>query len=313
MRNNGFLNTFISICSGTEIFPELTKYSLVRMVWHLILISILGGCVNVAFRYYPFSASYEKYSEKLQRKFGDIKFSEKGITPSINPDKGGTVRYDNIRTDYFPKREALKSFKPDDNNLFGIAWTPQSVVVWLLYDKKPSPFMPLLIPEVTDRTQMEKGMSFLYKQMQGTNKKNLSLYDISEIYQIHLTPSDYTQIPFSEFRTNIMGVPLKIPTIFMLFLFFEILVNCLMIAPVYILIFTLFSFFLGKSEMLSLKFKELLVIGIYTGFPGIVIATLYTALDLPYLDFQSIFLLSYLIYSFPVFARLRIAQLQEKK
>ena len=312
MREKGFLNTFISVCSGTAIFPQIAKYSILRMVWHLILLAILGGCVNIAFRYHPFNSAYEAYCSKLEKKFGQISFSEKGITPTINPEKNGTVRKGNLRVDYFHNMEDLKTFHPGDEPIFGIAWTPKSVVSWILYDKKPYPFMPMLLPVFSSPEQVNQGMSFLVQSMNGETKKHLSLYEASNIYKIELTPSDYRTIPFREFKTNITGVPIKLPTLFLLFLFSEIMINCLLISPVYILIFTLFSYFLGKSEMLSLKFTKLLIVGIYTGFPGFVIATLYTALDLPYLDFQSVFLLTYLIYSFPVFTRLRAEQLSSE-
>jgi hypothetical protein len=312
MWNKSFVNTFISVCSGTAVFPEIVKYSFFRMLWHLILIAVIGGCVNIAFRYHPFNSVYEKSCEKLQRKFGDIKYSAEGITPAIHPEKRGTVMFEDFRVDYFPKMEDLKTFKPAEDPYFGIAWTPESAVGWVFYKKRPSPFMPLLIPSVSDSDQMDKGMSFLFKRMQGESDSILSLYDISDIYKVHPKSDQFKQVPFREFETNILGVPQRIPTLFMFFLFGEIIMNCLIISPVYIFIFTLFSFFLGKSEMLSLKFRELFVVGIYTGFPGIVIATLYTALNLPYFDFQSVFLLSYLIYSFPVFTRLRMEKLNEK-
>jgi hypothetical protein len=310
MQNKGFIATFIGVCSGTEIFPEIKKYTFFRMLWHLILIAILGGAVNVAFRYYPFNSAYEKSCEKLQTKLGGIKYSQKGITPSISPDKSSTVMFNDFRVDYFPKIDDLKNFKPSEDPFFGIAWTPHSVVAWVFYQKNPSPFIPLLIPTASDREQMEKGVSFLFKRMQNDDTV-LSLYDISEIYKLNPEPENFGQIPFREFKTNIFGIPQRIPTLYMLFLFGEIIVNCLIISPVYIFIFSLFSFFLGKSEILSLKFRELFIIGIYTGFPGIVIATIYTALTLPYLDFQSVFLISYLIYSFPVFTRLRIEKLNK--
>ena len=309
MQDKGFLNTFISVCSGTAIFPQIAKYSLLRMIWHLFLLAVLGGCVNIAFRYHPFNSAYEEYCTKLESKFGQISFSEKGITPTINPDRPGTLRRDNFRLDYFPQMDALKTFHPDEEFPLGIAWTPKSMVAWILYDHTPYPFMPMLIPSFADPDQVNEGMSLLMKRLNGETDKKISLYEASDIYKIEVAPSEYKTIPFREFKTNITGVPLSLPTLYLLYLFSEIVVNVLLISPVYILIFTLFSYFLGKSEMLSIKFSKLLIVGIYTGFPGVVIATLYTALDLPYLDFQSVFLLSYLIYSFPVFSRLRADQL----
>lgn len=317
MKKQGFISTFIAVSSGTSIFPKIAKFALWRMLLHLTLLAICCGFVNVAFRYHPFNAGYEESCKKLQKKFGDLKYSSKGITPSINPNQRGTVYFDTFRVDYFPELDEVKKLKPDKDTPFGIAWTPDSAILWVLHDKEPSPFMPLLIPTIIKDDEQDKGMSFLLKKMkmrmQGEIDNTLSLYDVSKIYKIPPGQFSTRQVSFREFQTNILGIPCKIPTLYVLFLIGEILINCLIFSPMYILIFTLFSFLLGKSNMLSLKFSKLFIVGIYTGFPGIVIATLYTALDLPYLDFQNVFLLSYIIYSFPVFTRLRLAELEQQK
>ena len=313
MKKYNFVNTFISVCSGTAVFPEITKFPFRRMLWHLFILAVLGSFLNVAFRYHHFNIAYEEYCAKLQKKFGDIELSEKGILPAHNPETNGTVYYDNSRIDYFPKVEDLKDFNPGDNSFWGIAWTPNSAIVWVLNDKKPSPFIPLLIPVIPHNGDMDQGMSFLIKSMRGEIRSSLSLLEVSEIYKIPAKQISDKSLPFREFQTNLcLGIPLKVPSIYILYLISQIMGNCFLTVPVYILIFSLFSFFLGKSNMLSLKFSKLFILGIYTGFPGIIIATLFTALQLPFLDFQSIFLLSYLFYSFPVFSRLRYDQIQNE-
>ena len=152
----------------------------------------------------------------------------------------------------------------------------------------------------------------MIKRIKGDTDDSLSLFDMAEMYQIPTKQIKTKKIPFRKFETNMLSVPFRLTTVFVLFLIGQILVNCLVFSPLYILIFSMFSFFLGKSNMLSVKFSQLFVVGVYTGFPGIVIATLYTALNLPSLDFQSVFLISYLFYSFPVFGRLRWDQIQKE-
>jgi hypothetical protein len=274
MKNHGFINTFLSVCSGTTDFPEIAKYPFYRMLLHLVILSVLCGAVNVAFRYHPFNLTYEETCAKLAAKFGEIQTSAYGMRPARNPDKHGTAYFEGFRVDYFPAENELKTFKPGEDYLFGVAWTPVSMIAWVNLENKPAPFLPLLIPTAPDSEKINEGMSFMLNKMKGDSGKTLTLYDVSKIYSINPELLKKTSIPFREFRTNILGVPLRIPTIYIIFLMVEILVNCLLISPVYILIFTLFSFFLGKSNMLPLKFSKIFIVGIYTGFPGIVIATL---------------------------------------
>ena len=307
MKRYGFIKTLLGVCSGTDIFPEIVKFPLPRVLWHLLLVALLGSIINVSFRYHPFNLSFESACSKLQQKFGEINYSEKGMLPTISPDKHQTVYLNDLRIDFFPRQDDLKEFTPDNDSILGIAWTPVSLVSWVYYDKKVSPLFPLLLPNAVN-DEFNDSASFLMKRMQGSSEGTFSLYKVSSIYRLQPGEHDSATIPFREFKTNILGIPCRIPTVYIIYLIFEMMLNCLIFSPVYILIFTLFSYFLGKSNMLTLKFSELFTVGIYTGFPGFVIAIFYTALNLPYLDFQSVFLIAYLFYSFPVFTRLRLDQ-----
>ena len=134
MKKYGFFKTFISVCSGTAVFPEIVKFPFRRMVWHLFILAVLGGLVNVAFRYHPFNVVYEESCTKLQKKFGDIDYSEKGLRPTVNPTQQGTAYLQDFRVDYFPNVEDLKNFKPEEDPFYGIAWTPYSISIWIMYE-----------------------------------------------------------------------------------------------------------------------------------------------------------------------------------
>ncbi len=323
MKKQGFIHTLLSICSGTSIFPEIAKFSFMRMVFHLFLLAILASMVNVAFRYHPFSLGFETCCARVQKKFGDIEYSKKGIRPSINPDKTATVYYEDMRIDYFPEIEQLKDFKPRNDDLFGIAWTPVSVVSWVSFDNKVVPMAPLLYLRHDEGIQSNAKKSVMDLQRIYSIDSSQSLYEYSKIVQIDPSLLSPDKKHARDFSINITEWSLKIPIYFLILVTEVVFLNCFLFSSFYILIFTLFSFFLGKSNMLSCKFSQLFIIGIYTGFPGIVIASLFTAVarpyfplpysGFPYLDFQSVFLISYLLYSFPVFGRLRLAQIQQEK
>ena len=307
MKRYGFIATLLEVCSGTEIFPEIVNFPFLRMLRHLLLIAIFGSIINVSFRYHPFNVAFEQACSRLQQKFGAIHYSDKGMLPTISPDKHQTVYLNDLRIDFFPRQADLKKFTPDDDSILGIAWTPVSLVSWVYYDKKLSPLFPLLLPNAVN-DDFNESASFLMERMQGSSEDAFSLYKVSSIYRLQPEKNTDMTVPFREFQTNILGIPCRIPTVYIIYLMFEMVLNCLIFSPLYILIFTLFSYFLGKSNMLPLKFSELFTVGIYTGFPGFVIAIFYTALELPYFDFQTIFLIAYLFYSFPVFTRLRLNQ-----
>ena len=297
MKNTGFIGTFIAVCSGTEVFPELVKRPFLK--------AVICGCVNVAFRLHPFNKEFEECCTNLSRRFGKIEFSDKGITPTIRPEESHSASYNDFRVDYLVDSEALKTYKPDKEFNKGIVWTPEIVLLWLnLMEGEEWTVFPILIPTSPSKSLTE--MLALYKELSKGKSSNPPFYVLYKMYSI--PPFENSELlAFNEFKSNVFfWIPMTIPVFYSVFLFAYIIVNCLIFSPIYILFFTAFSYMFGKSNTMNMKFSELYISGIYTGFPGLIIATLYVALNLPGMDFQSIFLISYFIYSFAVFSRLRL-------
>ena len=312
MKKNGFLGTFIYVCSGTEIFPELIKYSLLRVLWHLLILTVICGFVNVTLRLYPFNKSYEECCANLSKRFGKIEYTDKGIVPSIKPEDARSATSSNdFRVDYLTDISDLKSYTREKKLRYGIVWTPESIFAWInLYEEENWMIFPLLLPTHNIKTAPE--LLQIYKDATKAGALESSFYIFSKMYRI--SPDENKGKPaisFRDFKTNILfWIPVSIPSLYGLILFAYILLNCLLISPFYILLFTSFSYMFGRANMLEIKFFQLFIVGIYTGFPGLVIATLYNALALPGLDFQTVFLISYFVYSFAVFSRLREKQVK---
>ena len=306
MKKKGFLKTFISVCSGTAVFPELAEFPLFKAIGHLLLLAVICAAANVAMRYHPFNVGYEQACAELQEKFGGVEYTKTGIVPEKLAENGGALLMDDIRVDYIPSIKELDEFTPDGDCDFGVLWTPRSIFLWSRIGDKPVPILPLVVPVVVDSSSLSDRIAFYWDRMKDQSESGSTLRFFAEMYEIPATQiikNDSNQ--FRDFKSNLLEVPLRLPFLYVFYLVSEILVNILLVSPLYILVFTMFSATLGKSEMLGLKFSKLFIVGIYTGVPGTVIATLYTILKLPYLDFQSVFLIAYLVYSFPVFARLR--------
>lgn len=305
MKTTGFLSTFIAVCSGTEIFPELIKRSFFRGVWHLVILALICSSINVALRLHPFNRAFEECCDVLTKRYGSIEYSGKGITPLIKPDESRSASYEGFRVDYLANPQELNTYRPNKEFNRGIAWTPESVLFWMRFlDGEDWTVFPLLIP--TNQLKSTGEMLELYQKASKNDKSTPPFTIFSEMYRI--SPFKNTRsVLFREFKSNVMfWVPLSLPMLFAVFMFSYIMMNCLLISPIYILFFTSFSYLFGRANMMKMNFPQLYISGIYTGFPGIVIASLYVGLDLPVMDFQSIFLIAYFIYSFAVFARFRV-------
>ena len=99
MKQHGFLKTFISVCSGTEIFPKLSGISLFRAIGHLILLALICASANIAMRYHPFNVEFEKLCGELQNKFGGLNYTTEGIVPEREPKTKNTLIVDDLRVD----------------------------------------------------------------------------------------------------------------------------------------------------------------------------------------------------------------------
>ena len=313
MGKKGFLKTFISVCSGTAVFPELAEFSLFKAIGHLFILAAICASANVAMRYHPFNVEFENACGELQERFGKIEYTETGIVPAKLAENSSTLLLNDVRVDYLPSINKLNEFKPDGDFDFGILWTPRSILLWTQIGDKQVPVLPLIVPEMIDNSTLNERFSFYWDRMKDQSESESTLRSFAKMYEIPTTQKIQNDSNlFRDFKSNLLQIPLRLPILYVFYLASEILVNILLVSPLYILVFTMFSATLGKSEMLGLKFSKLFIIGIYTGVPGTVIATLYTILKLPYLDFQSVFLIAYLVYSFPVFARLRRECLKKK-
>lgn len=299
----GFIQTFFGVCSGTEIFSDLKSTPFHRAIWHLFILSIFCGLINVSFQLHPFNKGFEEFSATLAKKFGEIELSSNGLVPTKNSDTPSFAVYEDFRVDYLLSSDDLKLYEPNSEYYKGVVWTPDSLLFWFKYaDTEEYSILPLLLPVNNLKTPSE-----MYALFEKASKKDSiqPFYILSEMYTIS-DNDNITPTPFREFELNIfMWIPLSIPILFSIYLFLSTFANIMALSFLYLLVFSIFSSIFGKSSMLNLSFAKTFMISIYVAFPGAIIATLYTALKLPYFSFQTIFLISYFIYSIPVFARLQ--------
>jgi hypothetical protein len=307
MNKKGFFKTIISVCSGTEEFPALIQQPFPVTLLNIILLTSFCALFNVAIGLYPFYKSYIETTTLLKEKFGKIEFTKQGIVPEKHKKEKGTVINDDLfRIDYFPKTISAEKYHPDKIYHMGIYWSPENILFWMRISLSNDRMLviPLLIP-IKHAAAPEEIMKYFNA---SKNSEDINLIGASaKFYKVQ--PDEFSSFgakDFSDFKTNIfMFIPITIPTLYALYLFFFIVFNIIFSGMLYLIFFAAFAYFFSRGGGMKLTFSELFKTAVYTAVPGFIIATLYSGLNLPYLDFQTVFLISYFIYYFPVFARLK--------
>jgi hypothetical protein len=105
---------------------------------------------------------------------------------------------------------------------------------------------------------------------------------------------------------NFRNVQVTMLTVMLVLVFGNIFLSILFFIPMFAVFFAMVFFFTGKQELPDeIKFTNLLTIAIYASFPGMMIATVYYGLNLPFVDFQTVCLSGFLIYLIVVLNRLK--------
>lgn len=283
-----FFNILFSVCTGTEIFPKLLDISLRRSVFHFIIISAVSAFFILGGRAFPLWHNIDKTCNALGTEFGALQIDNAGILPSKAPEKSRELfLLENLRVNYSPtEQDVLKSLE-NDNSKFGIAWTPGILCAWMKLNSSDFLFMPLIYPEKNisiPKGPMTKseGADYIKKYASAKGPFNFLL----------------SKVDFSAMKPALF---FYISGIIFMAAFFKITVSSILFTSIFAVIYSL----VGRDALSSLPVKKLFIIGTYAAFPCIVIASFFPALDLPFFDYQTVFLVTFLFYLFIVFNRIQ--------
>lgn len=288
MNKYGFLRTVLSICAGPGVFSQLIKNSIYRTLGHFLLLALLCSSAVVFLRFFPLRERVDKCCCILEKKFGGVEFRKEGLFPLKGYDRPGTIQIDNIRIfnitnlriDYFPDKKDASGFDFGGGTADqGIFWMPNAIIGWIKLDRNNYFVYPLLFP-ILGFPVPEKISGLLTGGILVYAEKN------------SFSPGLFLQespIIFGSIRNSVLFVILSL-------LFLDILFTILFFIPVFALFFTVVFLFTGRDVPSYISFSKLFIVAIYAGFPGMIIATLSFAFELPFFDFQTVCLISSLVY-----------------
>ena len=298
-----FLKILFSVCTGTSVFKEIVTFSLFRALRHLLILSILCSFVYVLVKSPGINKDINSVAFYFQEQFGNVIVKKTGVYPEKDPDAKKSISYNYIQINYFPEEPQNKEFGIDDTlNRSGFIWLPDCIVGWL---------------------KLDDSNFFVYQGLTSFDSHNwfgmVSKDDIFS-YIKNCTVKDFKHLRFSFF------VPMNVPLFGMLNLhenqslsdysdsiyywsafgiLFRFIITIIFNSIFYSLIFALIYTISKRSALYNLKFKAFLVTAVYAGFPGIVIGTVFTIAEMPWLQYQTVFLIAFIVYLLSVTQKLR--------
>jgi len=285
-----FFTALTGTCKGTKVFLKLLSQSFRKSLWHLIVLALICSLFILLCTYSTRSREINSIFTQLEETFGKIKIDKQGIRPEkINKTKSLAVADNFYRITYMPDIEKgnISEIDAEDVNS-GFLWTPTMLTSWL----KTGPDKFLLIPFAyySDRQlsiESIKRSSIINFIKNNTSTKNKLTSQYSELSWPALRNYCKSTLISASFLGNLLGIILRV-------LFFVMM----------------FSFILNLSGKNTgapvLKYHTRFVIGIYASFPPLLIATMFRAFELPFLSFNSVYVISFSIYLIVVYTQLQL-------
>jgi hypothetical protein len=272
-----FITALAGVCQGTSVFIKLLRQSLLKTFLHLLLLTFICSLFISVVKSVKLSDRINAAVTVIQEKCGDIKITDKGILPSVKPDQvklfavpGG------FSVCYLPLGYKGKLPDIDEDNIDrGIIWTPGIIATWMKTKNDSYMMLPNIYYKLEDALQareFQKDEIIPYLKKNGKVVGSLNL--------------PYNKLSPEKFRTLF-----KILAGIMLFIifFFQILFQAILFISIFSLIFSL----IGGRRIKVLKLRDLFVIAAYAGFPAMIIGSLFPALELPLLDYNTVYLFGF--------------------
>ena len=279
-----FFRIIFSICRETSRFPELSVLPLYRAILHLLLLAIILAGVTVGLQYPAIESGFSRAEKTIRDNFGQIQVTPQGLLPSLDPKQARKVEMlSGILLEYFPSADIKPQELQTDKYEQGVVWTPGVVVMW----RKGTPVIPVFY----STKLLEQHREF---KLHPATSEGI----IAAVKDLYAPAGPFFLSDFSFLFSWLMRLALGCTYI----MYFLIVFGG---ALLFTTLFTGFYSLGGGIAMIGLKFKNLWLIGLYAGMPALIVASVVTGLNLPYVDFSTVYLFGFLGYFFFIISRMQ--------
>lgn len=299
-----FFKILIAVCQGTEIFPFLVRIPLIKALFHFFMLAFACTVFIVAARTIPTWQLAYAACETLNNEFGSFLISKDGMLPGKEPGQSRAVMVSQSCLVDYQTSKALSPKMEDDSAMWGIIWTPAFLGTW----KKVKADSYILTPIVYDmdinklpwHNILDKAQLEDYISKSSIDPKSLALiFGQTSLLALCQIKSFLASAPF--LAVLILG------TLFGIYLF-TIISSTILFGSIFSIVYAFM-----KDSASKISGINIFVITLYASFPPVIIASLFPALELPFLDYQTVHMITLLVYLFVVFNKVQQAFAPPKK
>lgn len=294
-------------CRGTEIFFELRRQSWLRLLGHLLLLSLLcafGITLGERSRIRP---QLERAQSAFAAEFGAVRLTDDAIVPTRNPEQSRSLPLPaNGLVLYAPDLTSGITLGEADAQLLNylLVWSPRMLLTgvrspggdWQIWSKQTEPEGGNLLLSYDSSRFVLTGATALPEYLRSLR-----------------TPKGGWGVPVSEeFPAEaLFGT---VGMLLYLSLFFGYTAMLMVTALLCTGVFTLVFRFASMRQLRVLTIRELWKTGLYAGFPAMIIGSFFPALNLPLFSFSTVYMFGLVIYWILIISRIeRSGQEEEKK
>lgn len=294
----GFWGALRGTCCGTDIFFRLRYNSVWRTLWHLVLITILVTAAIVWGEGSRLGERIDEIERLVTAEFGsEIRMTPEALTPALRPEVARSIDLPgNGRLCYLPDFRKGMKIEPDTVALldFLVIWSPRFLGCawqtepgnWQFGQEAPVPEQAEAVP-AAGTVPFFRGVGLTFRNF--TTKE---LCDFLAAGVEVSAPWPRQEPPELPVATLFDAVSVSVALLISLGRF----AGLLLLALLYTLIFAGVSRLSLGGRRPVLNFAQFWKVGVYAGFPVMLVAGCFPAFDLPFFSYSTVFMIGLVIY-----------------
>jgi hypothetical protein len=283
-----FFTAFFGVCSGVSVFGRLRGQSWGRTIFHVILLGIVCTLFITSGELGREKPRIRASADVFSAVFGDrILNAAEGLVPVKEPVRARSIVLPGKGLlCYFPAGKVTLPEKEMENNTFFIFWAPRGFATVVSGD--PGSWIANIVTP-------------------GKNKVEFSgnrVVSSAELAHLPLTSPWNWELPGRESFT-VSEIAAAFTGVLRIGLAFHNLLITVLLPFIYTAVFAgMFRLTASARRPRHLSYSEFWKIGLYAGFPALVVASVFPALDLPIFSFGTVYMAGLVIYWLYVSSRL---------
>ena len=275
-----FFKALFSTCSGLAGFRQLRFQSWLRVICHVILAGFLAALLITSGEVYRKRPVMQAAASVFQSVFGKkLLCTANGLVPEISPGNARTlILPDNGKLWYSPSGPVKAESRELESCAFLILWFPRGFATAV--NQQQGNWTVSTVTPADDRIRLSGSQLMTTSQLQKLHLDSGKNWDTGDI-------KEFSVSELMQLMSNITACGLMIRNLAMTLLL------PLLYTGIFVGMFRLTS---GGRYPIRLTLREFWKIGFYAGFPAMLVASAFPALDLPFLSFSTVYMVGLLAY-----------------